>query len=145
MKNHSSHARKKNKSRSAPIGIQRLLLSCTYGTLVGVAVLAVMLGAMSAVVIFMPNPHKFMLPLAAFSLATSAFFTGFASVKFNGGDVLMCGGLSGVMLALLLELSFVLLRFGNGISPIVLTVPLVCVLGGFSSVGKGKAKRKRKF
>ncbi len=85
------------------------------------------------------------------SLYISAFVAGFAAVKINGSEALICGTFSGCLLSLVLVV--ISLFFGNEYStgysvPLMLVLRMAAVLmallGAFAALHKSKTGHKRK-
>ena len=130
---------------------KQMLISTVFGVCIGIVCMLGFLMIFSAICMMMPNPHPLIAPLCLFSVYASAFFSGFAGVKRNGGkEALICGALCGVAYMLILWLSFAIIQglFGerstNTASLIIkLCIPPAALLGSFSGL-KGKTTRKTK-
>ena len=131
---------------------KQILISTIFGICVGIACMLGFLMIFSAICMMIPNPHPFIAPLCLFSVYASAFFSGFAGVKRNGGkEALICGALCGAAYMIILWLSFAIIQglFGERSTNTASLIIKLCILpsailGAFSGL-KTRNNNRRKI
>ena len=115
-------------------------------------IMAVLLGLISAALIYKTaDPASFVVPAALSALYISALLGGFFASRLNGGSALLCGLLTGVILA---ALTFILsLPINESLSSdykiieslSLRTAVIVCtIIGAFIGVTKQNSKSKKR-
>lgn len=150
MKNSSTHHHKKAPPASGSKTGNTLLKSSVFGAVVSLCALVIMILLSSALCLLFDDPHRFVVPLCFFSLYTSSFIGGLASVKRNGSGALLCGALTGALLMIVFWVIFaatdaVWQSNTSGILPFILKLSVipVSVIGALIGTGSGKPRHKR--
>lgn len=148
-----AHDRKKIKkrSRTETRGEGGMLMSSLFGALAALISSVLLLIIGTAIASVCADPDKILGALSIASLYISALVGGFVSVKRNGGGALLCGLISGFILALFffaLSLCFTA-DYSSGYSVLVKFViragsVLASVLGAFAALHKPERRRKRR-
>ncbi len=144
------NARKKNRSRvKSSDGTVSVIKNCFIGMCIAIAVGFILLLIMSALALSFEDPDMSVGGMALAALYISALVGGFASVRMNSGEALLCGALVGAMLNVALVVISLFFRGGDpegfGVGELLTrgAVILMSVLGAYMGLHKKKRKRRR--
>ena len=129
-----------------------LASSIAFGAGIGLLCFFALIFIFSAVCLALDDPHSPTLTLGIIAIYISALFSGFAAVRFNHRkETIVCGAISGALLALILCLILLLAPkaepTGSALGTFICRALIIpaAIFGAFLGSREKKAKRRKRF